>query len=153
MNFMSRKLLRIVSSFKLEEYVNGRQLGTHCTLESSHTLEWEPGLPGPFGVESTGVCSCLNHVRGVAGLKDIVNLLPPTSETSPEWESLIIEGTHHFTEARLQSIGFPFIYRLDTLSNIQIYSFLLIVTGLWVSGISGRGQKRNPFWDGSIEPQ
>lgn len=112
-----------MSSFKLEEYVSGRQLGTYCTLESSHTLECEPGLPGPFGVESTGVCSCLNHVRGVASLKDIVSLLPPTSETSPEWESLIIEGTHHFTEARLQSIGFTFIYRLDTLSNIQIYSF------------------------------
>lgn len=86
-------------------------------------LKCNLGLPDPFGMDVTaGSLHTWNHGSGVASLPDTISAAPQTSGTSLEWQSLVTEGSHHFTETKVHSIGFFFpltLYMLSTLSNIQ----------------------------------
>lgn len=74
-------------------------------------LKCNLGLPDPFGVDVTAESVLTwNHVRGVASLTDTINPVPPlTSGTPLEWQSLITEGSHHFTETKVHGIQFLFL--------------------------------------------
>nr|KAF6489940.1 hypothetical protein HJG59_010332 [Molossus molossus] len=111
--------LRIMSSSELEECVNERQLRRYCTLESgTRGLTWSV-----WSGSYCRVCSQhLDQVNGAASLTDPISPIPPDSGPSLEWQSLITEGSHHFAETKVHSIGFLFlltIYMLSTLSNVQ----------------------------------
>lgn len=85
-------------------------------------------LPGPLGVDVTAeYVLTWSHVRGVASPTDTTDHPPLALGTSPQWQSLTTESSHHFMEAKVHSIRFLFpltLYMLRTLSNIQKHFFL-----------------------------
>lgn len=83
------------------------------------------GLPDPFGVYVSAGSVHTGTVSGVASLADAISPIPQTSGTSLEWQSLITEGSHHFTETKVHSIGFffPLLFICSVLSVISNASF------------------------------
>jgi hypothetical protein len=107
-------------------------------------LKCNLGLPDPLGVDRTAASVLTwNCMSGVASLQDTISPLPPTSETSLEWQSLITEGTHHLIETKVHSIWllFPFFMCSVLLVISEILFFLLIVISLLVQWDLGRENK------------
>lgn len=82
-------------------------------------------LPDPFGVDVSAGSVHAGTVSGVASLADAISTVLQTSGTSLEWQSLITEGRHHFTETKVHSIGFffPLLFVCSVLSVISTTSF------------------------------